>query len=74
MAEYEAQLKSTIETATRKQDSLNPRKYRYARAFDGLVEGNRYLVVIVLFGFGEDHERRPVANNYVVTAYQKGNT
>ena len=30
MEDYEEGLKETVQTGTRKQDSLNPRKYRYS--------------------------------------------
>ncbi len=71
MAESEAQLKETIQTGIRKQDSLNPRKYRYTKAFDNLPEDNTHIVSIVLFGFSEDPSGHPVPNNYIVTAYQQ---
>jgi hypothetical protein len=71
MIDFEAQLKSTLETATRKQDSLNPRKYRYAKAFDNLAEENTHIVAIVLFSFSQDESGQPVPNNYITTAYQK---
>jgi hypothetical protein len=71
MAEYEEQLKETIRRGRRKQDPLNPRKYRYSKAFDGLAEDNTHIVAIVLFGFSEDKTGQPVPNNHIVTAYQK---
>ncbi len=71
MIEYEEQLRETIRTGARKQDPLNPRKYRYIKAFTHLAEENTHIVAIVLFGFGEDETGRPVPNNYITTAYQK---
>ena len=71
MTECEEQLKETIRTGARKQDQLNPRKYRYSKAFDRLAEDNTHIIAIVLFGFGENEAGRPVANNYITTAYQK---
>lgn len=71
MSDYEAQLQETIRQGTRQQDPLNARKYRYSKAFEGLAEDNTHLVAIVLFSFREDELGRPVANNYIVTAYQK---
>jgi len=71
MAEYEAQLKETIRAGARKQDSLNPRKYRYLKAFDNLAEDNTHIMAIVLFGFSEDGTGKPVFNNYITTAFQK---
>ena len=71
MAESEERLKETIQTGTRRQDPLNPRKYRYGKPFDGLTEDNTHIIAIVLFGFSEDESWRPVPNNYITTAYQK---
>lgn len=71
MMEFEEALKETIRTGTRKQDPLNPRKYRYSKAFNHLAEDNTHILAIVIFGFGEDGSGRPVPNNYTTTAYQK---
>lgn len=72
MAHYEEQLKEAVRSGVRKQDSLNPQKYRYMKAFDHLAADNTHLVAIVLFRFRRDHDRElPVPNNYIVTAYQK---
>ena len=71
MAGYEEHLKETIRTGYRKQDALNPQKYRYSKAFGDLPEDNTHIVAIVLFRFSEGEDGRPRPNNYVVTAYQK---
>ena len=71
MAAYEEQLQTTIQAGRRKQDPLNPRKYRYVKAFDRLAEDNTHIVAIVLFGFSKDETGQPVPNNYITTAYQK---
>lgn len=71
MSVYEEQLKETIRSGNRKQDSLNPRKYRYVKAFDGLAENNTHIIAIVLFSFSKGESGEPVPNNYIVTAYQK---
>jgi hypothetical protein len=71
MAEFEESLKETIQTGARRQDPLNPLKYRYVKPFDGLAEDNTHVIAIVLFGFSEDESRRPVPNSYITTAYQK---
>jgi hypothetical protein len=71
MAEYEEQLKETIRSGARKQDPLNPLKYRYVKAFEGLAEDNTHIVAIVLFRFSEDAAGNILPNNYIVTAYQK---
>jgi hypothetical protein len=51
MADYEDHLKWTIQSGRRRQEPLNPGKYRYARLFDDLPAGFSYVVGIVLFGF-----------------------
>ena len=70
MADYEDELKETIRSGKRKQDPVNPQKYRYSMAFDNLAEYNTHLIVIVLFRFREQ-TGNVIPNNYIVTAYQK---
>ncbi len=71
MIDFQGQLKKTIQSGMRKQDSLNPQKYRYVKAFEELLEGNTHIVAIVLFRFKESEVGEPAPNNYIVTAYQK---
>jgi hypothetical protein len=71
MSAYEEYLKETIRQGKRKQDPLNPRKYRYVKEFSNLAASNTHIVAIVLFGYSEDQSGNPVSNNYIVTAYQK---
>lgn len=72
MSAYEEHLKETVRSGTRKQDSLNPQKYRYSKSFDDLAEDNTHILAIVLFRFSQGQGGEPVPNNYIVTAYQKG--
>ncbi|NJO83768.1 MAG: hypothetical protein HC828_13855 [Blastochloris sp.] len=60
-----------IRSGRRKQDTLNPQKYRYRHAFGDLVEDNTHIVAIVLFRFSGGENGKPTPNNYIVTAYQK---
>ena len=53
MVAYESHLQYTIQQGKRKQDQLNPQKYRYSQAFDDLVEDNTHVVAIALFRFRE---------------------
>jgi len=71
MEEYEDELKETIGTGTRKQDSLNPQKFRYSKEFDNLPAENTHIVSIVLFKINEAGNGEIVSNNFIVTAYQK---
>ena len=71
MEEYEEELKETVRTGTRKQDSLNPQKFRYSKEFDNLPADNTHIVAIALFGVREGEIGEIVSNNFIVTAYQK---
>ncbi len=71
MEEYEEELKETVKTGARKQDTLNPQKYRYSKEFDNLPADNTHIVAIVLFGVREDEAGEIISNNFIVTAYQK---
>jgi pyruvate formate-lyase activating enzyme-like uncharacterized protein len=71
MADCEAHLKQAIQRGRRRQEPLNPRKYRYSCPFDDLPEDFNHVVAIVLFGFDMDEQRRVVANNFVATAFLK---
>ena len=66
---YEDYLRETLRRARRKQDLLNPQKYRYTLPFDDLVDDNTHVEVVVLFRFRDGPDGRPAPNNYVVTAY-----
>lgn len=71
MLAYERHLTETIRSGKRKQDPLNPQKYRYVKAFDDLVEDNTHVVAIVVFQFREGPRGEPVPNNFIVTAHLK---
>jgi hypothetical protein len=71
MLPHEDPLRETIRSGQRRQDALNPQKFRYSKEFSGLSEANTHVVAIVLFRFAEDEDGRPRPNNYVTTAYQK---
>jgi hypothetical protein len=60
-----------IQAGQQKQDSLNPQKYRYVKAFDDLASDNTHIIAIVLCRFSEGDKGKPIPNNYIVTAYQK---
>ena len=71
MSDFDNHLKETIRSGVRKQDKLNPQKYRYVTPFNDLTENNTHIVAIVLFRFEANNLGNPVPNNYIVTAYQK---
>jgi hypothetical protein len=71
MADYEDHRKETIRLGRRRQEPLNPRKYRYARSFDDLPGESNHVVAIVLFTFDVDEQGRAMAENFVATAFFK---
>ena len=71
MRDYEEELKETVRSGARKQDSLNPQKYRYSKEFSNLPADNTHIVAIVLFGLHEREVGEIESNNFIVTAYQK---
>jgi hypothetical protein len=71
MAEFEDELRETVRSGDRTQDSLNPQKYRYSKEFGHLAEHNTHIVAVVLFKLTESDQAHSVPNNFVVTAYQK---
>ncbi len=71
MASYENHLKTTLQQGRRRQEPLNPRKYRYSHSFDDLPEDFNYLVAIVLFGFDINEQGETIPNNFVATAFLK---
>lgn len=71
MEDFMAELQQTLQQGKRTQDTLNPQKYRYTKAFDNLEAENTHIVVIVLFRCREGEHSQPVPNHCIVTAYQK---
>ena len=71
MDEYEEELKETVKTGARKQDTLNPQKYRYSKEFNNLQASNTHIVAIVLFSLREYEIGEIISNNFIVTDYQK---
>jgi len=71
MEDYEEYLQTTIKEGRRRQEPLNPRKYRYSYRFDDLPDDVNHVVVIVLFGFDVDEHSGTIPNNYVATAFFK---
>jgi hypothetical protein len=71
MVDYEEHLKTTMKQGRRRQELLNPRKYRYSHPFNDLPDDTNHIVAIVLFGFDVDKRAEIVPNNFVVTAFFK---
>ena len=71
MAAYEEELKDTIRKGSRKQEPLNPQKYRYTHAFENLPLDNTHIIAIVLFRLQEKGTGEIEFHNFITTAYQK---
>jgi hypothetical protein len=69
--DYENELRETIRTGRRKQEMLNPQKYRYSKQFDNLTAKNTHIIAVIFLRFTEDENGELLANNFIVTAYQK---
>jgi hypothetical protein len=68
MADYENRLKTTIQRG-RRQEPLNPRKYRYVLPFDDLPVGFNHIVGIVLFSFDVNAQGETMPNNFIAAAF-----
>ncbi len=71
MLAYEEHLQLTLKRGRRRQEPLNPRKYRYYHPFDNLPDDVNHIVAIVLFGYDIDEHGQTIPNNYVATAFFK---
>lgn len=67
MSDYETELRETIRLGKRKQEAINPQKYRYSKKFDNLTAQNTHIIAVVVLRLFEDLS----PNNFIVTAYQK---
>ncbi len=71
MSDYEEYIKTTLRKGRKRQEPLNPRKYRYYHLFGDLPHDVNHIVVIVLFGFNIARSGETVPNNFVATAFFK---
>ena len=69
MLAYEEHIQLTLKKGRRRQEPLNPRKYRYFHPFDDLPDDVNHIVVIVLFGYDMYEAGRTEPNNFVATAF-----
>jgi len=56
-----------LKVGRRKQEALDPSKYKYRRRFENLPEDYTHIVVVVKFGI--DSVDPSKENNFVLTAY-----
>lgn len=71
MDAYEEYLKTTIKKGRRRQEPLNPRKYRYFHLFGDLPDDVNHVVAIVSFGFDVEEDGQTIPQNFVATAFFK---
>lgn len=71
MTGFENELRQTVRLGRRKQEMLDPQKYRYSREFENLISKNTHIVAVVVFRLMENDKGELLANNFIVTAYQK---
>lgn len=71
MEDYEEQIMLALKRGQRRQEPLNPRKYRYTDWFDDLPDGSNSIVVIVLFSCNVAEDGQMLPNNFVATAFLK---
>jgi hypothetical protein len=57
----------TLKAGGRKQEALDPSKYKYRRRFEELPEDYTHIVVVVKFGIDPSDPSKE--NNFVLTAY-----
>jgi len=71
VGDFEDLVMAALRQGRRRQEPLNPRKYRYALASPDLPLEFTHVVVIVVFGFAVDTLGRSTPNHYVATAFFK---
>ena len=58
-------LLDTLQYGERRQDALEPQKYRYRRVYNDLMYGYNHIVTVVVFHYNDVG----ISNNFVVTAW-----
>ncbi len=48
MLEFENELRQTIRFGSRKQEMLNPQKYRYSKKFKDLTAENTHIIAVAV--------------------------
>ncbi len=71
LADFEDHLQVIIKRGHRRQEPLNPRKFRYAYSFDDLPEEYNLIVAITVFGFDVNERGETIPNNFIATAFMK---
>lgn len=69
VGDHEDLVIAALRQGRRRQEPLNPRKYRYVLPSATLPSGFTHVVAIVVFGFDVDAQGRSMSNNHVATAF-----
>ena len=69
LTDYLDQVLETIRRGRRRQDPLNPRKYKYYWPVSGLEPEYNHLIVVVLFNTQTDEAGHTISNSYVVNVW-----
>lgn len=69
MSRHRERLLRTVRTGRRRQDPLDPSKYKSTRSFDDLPADYTHIVVVVKFETKQGPQG-VARNNFVLTAYQ----
>ncbi len=69
LADFLEETLDALRRGRRKQDPLNPQKYKYYWPCDKLLPEYNHLVVVVLFGTRNDNQGNIVPNNYVTNVW-----
>ena len=69
LADFHEETLATLRQGRRKQDPLNPRKYKYYWPCADLLPEFNQLVVVVLFGETTGVSGQAIPNNYVTNVW-----
>jgi hypothetical protein len=70
MVGYRGHIFAVLRTGQRRQDALDPSKYKYTKRFTDLPKGFTHVVVVVKFIHRQDAQGIERPNNFILTAYQ----
>jgi hypothetical protein len=69
LGDCDSEVLETLRRGRRKQDPLNPRKYKYYRACSHLLPDFNHIVAVVVFDEKTNSLGQRVPNNYVTTVW-----
>jgi len=66
---FESLVIKTVRLGKRKQQDIDPNKFKYYAFYEDLPNGNTQIVVVTKFEQKKDEKDKP--NNFIITAYMK---